>query len=218
MRETAPDARVILHVAQPENVARWFRGITGDGGVTDFDVIGFSFYELWSDVDMQSIDDYVAAWRNEFGRDVMIVETAYPWTLDNADGYGNILGATALDTAYATSVAGQRDYMIELVGEVVRGGGSGVMYWEPAWITSGLRDLWDTGSSWENNALFDFDGNAHAGMDWMTRGSGKSSVSRRGLTRRSGQAWGAIPHCCVFAARQAPAFPTQTWATRCSAW
>ena len=61
--------------------------------------------------------------------------------------------------------------MIALVNEVRRGGGTGVMYWEPAWITSRMRDLWGTGSSWENNALFDFDGNAHAGMDWMTVGS-----------------------------------------------
>ena len=82
VREEAPGARVILHIAQPENVARWFRAITA-AGVADFDIIGFSFYELWSDVAMESIGDYIARWRSEFGRDVMIVETAYPWTLES---------------------------------------------------------------------------------------------------------------------------------------
>lgn len=169
VREVAPDARIILHVAQPENVAPFFRGITGAGGVTDFDVIGFSFYELWSDVDMDRIDEYIAAWRDEWrGRDVMIVETAYPFTLENADAYTNILGERALDPEYPTSPEGQRDYMIALTEEVIRGGGSGVMYWEPAWITSRMRDLWGTGSSWENNAFFDFEGNVHAGVEWMT--------------------------------------------------
>ncbi len=166
VRESAPDARVILHVAQPENVANWFRGVTG-AGVTGFDIIGFSYYELWSDVELDRIDEYVARWREEFGRDVMIVETAYPWTLENADDYGNILGPNAVSEAFPATIDGQRAYMIELINEVRRGGGSGLMYWEPAWIASRMRDLWGTGSSWENATLFDFEGNAHAGFDWM---------------------------------------------------
>ena len=167
VRGSAPGARVILHIAQPENVANWFRGITS-AGVHDFDIIGFSYYELWSDVPLDRVDEYVRRWREEFRRQVMIVETAYPWTLDNADAYGNILGAEAVSERFPATVDGQRAYLSELVGEVARGGGSGVMYWEPAWITSRMRDLWGTGSSWENAALFDFEGNAHAGFDWMS--------------------------------------------------
>jgi arabinogalactan endo-1,4-beta-galactosidase len=30
-----------------------------------------------------------------------------------------------------------------------------------------MKDLWGTGSSWENNTLFDFEGNIHAGFDFM---------------------------------------------------
>ena len=68
---------------------------------------------------------------------------------------------------YEATVEGQRQFMIDLVKEVLDGGGSGVFYWEPAWITSNMKDLWGTGSSWENNTLFDFEGNAHAGFDFM---------------------------------------------------
>ena len=168
VREAAPGARIILHVAQPENVAAWFDGVM-TAGVQDFDIIGFSYYENWSDVPLDSIDAYIAGWRTHFERDVMIVETAYPWTLDGDDDYGNILGEGAIAPGFPATVMGQRAYMMALVAEVMRGGGTGLMYWEPAWISSGMRDLWGTGSSWENNALFDFDGNAHAGFDWMTR-------------------------------------------------
>jgi len=51
---------------------------------------------------------------------------------------------------------------------LVSGGGSGLMYWEPAWITSSMRDLWGTGSSWENNALFDFTGKALPSMGYFS--------------------------------------------------
>ena len=57
--------------------------------------------------------------------------------------------------------------MKDLTQQVIDGGGSGIMYWEPAWITSSLKDEWGTGSSWENNAFFDFNGNVLPGIDFM---------------------------------------------------
>jgi len=30
-----------------------------------------------------------------------------------------------------------------------------------------LRDLWGTGSSWENNTFFDFEGNVNLGIEYM---------------------------------------------------
>ncbi len=168
VREVVPDAEIVLHVAQPENVAPWFDAMTTDGGVTDFDVVGASYYALWSDQPLESISDHVAAWREAWGKDVMIVETAYPWTTANADGYPNILGAEAIVDGFPATPEGQRDYMAALVRAVVAGGGRGVIYWEPAWISSGLRDLWGTGSSWDNATLFDAGGRAHTGMEFYT--------------------------------------------------
>ena len=167
VREAAPAARVVIHIAQPENVGGFFSSIVA-AGVTDFDVIGVSYYPLWSDVALSDISQRVSAWRATYGKDVMVVETAYPWTLGNADGYGNILGPDALVAGRPATPEGQRDFMIALVREVIDGGGSGVFYWEPGWITSGMRDLWGTGSSWDNATLFDFDGRAHAGFAFYT--------------------------------------------------
>ena len=172
VREVAPDARIMLHVAQPENVGWWFAGLRSAGDVTDFDIIGVSYYPLWSEQEMSGLSTLISSWRATYRKDVMIVEAAYPWTLANADGYGNILGQTALVTGYPATPEGQLAFMTDLVEEVVDGGGTGVFYWEPAWITSGMKDLWGTGSSWDNATLFNAQGQAHAGFGFYTHDYG----------------------------------------------
>lgn len=167
VRDVSSSIRVVLHIAQPENVGWWISGIRS-AGVTDFDIVGFSYYSQWSSEPLSGISDRVSAWRLAFGKDVMVVETAYPWTTGNADSYGNILGRNSLATGYPATIEGQRDYMIRLVQEVLDGGGTGVFYWEPAWITSGLRTQWGSGSAWDNATLFDFDGEAHDGFGFYT--------------------------------------------------
>lgn len=162
------DTKVILHVAQPENVEWWFNNITAGGGVSDFDIIGFSYYAPWSDVPLNKMADNVSSFRQAFNKQVMIVETAYSWTTQNADSYNNIFGPDSQESGYPISKDGQLKYMTDLVQQVINGGGKGVFYWEPAWITSNMKDKWGTGSAWENNALFDFEGNLHKGIDYMT--------------------------------------------------
>lgn len=166
--ETGSQIKVMLHVAQPENVDYWFENVISIGGVTDFEVVGFSYYPKWSEISINRISNYVANFKAVYDREVMILETAYPWTLTNADSYGNILGSDSVIDGYEATIEGQRQFMIDLVKEVMDGGGTGVFYWEPAWITSNLKDLWGTGSSWENSTFFDYEGNAHGGFDFMT--------------------------------------------------
>ncbi|MDX1637057.1 MAG: glycosyl hydrolase 53 family protein [Balneolaceae bacterium] len=165
---TGKKIKIILHVAQPENVDRWFRMVTNKGEVRDFDILGFSYYPKWSTVTVDQIDQFVTDFRNSYNREVMIMETAYAWTLNNADQYGNILGNESLLEPYSATPAGQRQFMTDLTSKVIAGGGTGIFYWEPAWISSGMKDLWGEGSSWENSTFFDFDGNLHEGIDYMT--------------------------------------------------
>jgi len=166
--ESDTDAKIILHIAQPENAEWWFENITTNGEVTDFDIIGLSYYSQFSDTPLSGLSSYIQSLRTTFEKDVMIVETAYPWTLENADNYTNIFGQNSLESSYSASKDGQLEYFIDLTQAVIEGGGSGVMVWEPAWITSNMKDLWGTGSSWENNAFFDFEGELHRGIDFMT--------------------------------------------------
>lgn len=165
--QSAVKPRIIIHVAQPENVEAWFDAVTGAGQVQDFDVIGFSYYSKWSTVALDAVDGYVRRWKSRYGKAVMLVETAYPWTSVDADSYTNLFSTADIEPGYPATPTGQYDYLVRLTQEVVAGGGTGVQYWEPAWITSGLKDPWGSGSSWDNCTLFDAQGNVLPGMGFM---------------------------------------------------
>jgi|1048.fasta_scaffold06263_3 arabinogalactan endo-1,4-beta-galactosidase len=160
--------KIILHVAQYKNAKGFVQGITSKG-VQDFDIIGISHYEKWSEgYSFPQITNITRELINQYGKEVMIVETACPWTSQNADTYSNIISGLEPFAGYPATKQGQSDYMKALTQALITGGGSGLMYWEPAWITSSMQDLWGTGSSWENNALFDFTGKALPAMDYFT--------------------------------------------------
>jgi arabinogalactan endo-1,4-beta-galactosidase len=161
--------QIILHVAQLNNAAFWCSNVVTAGAVTDFDVIALSHYSKWATInDMAAIKANISSLKTTYGKKVMIVETGYPFTITNADSYNNSIDAGAAVTGYTINNAGQYGYMKDLTQAMISGGGSGIMYWEPAWITSSLKDLWGTGSSWDNMTLFDQAGNTLPGMDYMT--------------------------------------------------
>lgn len=167
VRDVEPDTDIILHIANPVNIEWWFGGLTSEGNVSDFDIIGFSYYPLWhNDIGIAQLDDAIAEMRQTFNREVMIMEVAYPWTIDGNDDYNNQFGGNEV-SGYPITPEGQLDLMITITQNLIDGGGTGIFYWEPAWITSDLRDSWGAGSSWENNAFFDYDGNANQAFDYQ---------------------------------------------------
>jgi arabinogalactan endo-1,4-beta-galactosidase len=148
--------RVMLHVAQPENVEPWFTAAAA-AGVRDFDYIGVSYYPKWSKLDMAQAERALAQVKSRFKADIIIVEVSYPWTLQDAgDHASNLLGADSLLRGYPATKAGQRRFMDDLVQMTLRAGGVGVVYWEPAWVSTACKTRWGTGSHWENATLFDF--------------------------------------------------------------
>jgi arabinogalactan endo-1,4-beta-galactosidase len=163
--------QIILHVAQLQNAAYWCNNVITNGAVNDFDIIGLSHYSEWSSVNaMVDITSGIRNLKTTYGKKIMIVETGYPFTTTNADSYNNLIDATAAVSGYPLNANGQFSYMKDLTQAVIAGGGAGVMYWEPAWITSALKDPWGTGSSWDNMTLFDQEGNNLPAMDYMTYG------------------------------------------------
>ncbi len=168
VRDASPLIKILLHVADPKNIDWWFGNMTTKGKVTDYDIIGFSYYPLWhTTISPDQLTSTVSAMRTKYSRPLMILETAYPWTTQNADSYANIFGSQAPLTGYPFTPEGQDNLMKSLAQKMIDGGGVGMVYWEPAWITSDAKDLWGTGSSWENNAYFDFNGNYQPSVDFM---------------------------------------------------
>lgn len=158
---------IIIHIAQPENVYAWFQGLAAKG-LTDYDIIGFSYYYNWSGVVLANLSDYVSLLKNTYHKDIMVMETAYPWTTGDADSYSNIIDIKELESGYPATEEGQYEYLHDLTQEIIDGGGKGIFIWEPAWITSSMKDLWGTGSSWDCNTFFDFLGNTIKGIEFMS--------------------------------------------------
>lgn len=160
--------KVILHIADPKNVKWFFDNLTTTGGVTDFEIIGFSYYPLWhTTITPDKLSETIAGFKTAYSKDVMILETAYPWTMETNDSYTNLFGSDPILPGYSYTRQGLEKLLTDMAQEVHDGGGLGMIYWEPAYISSNMKDAGGTGSSWENCAFFDFSGNAIPAIDYM---------------------------------------------------
>ncbi len=155
--DPADSVRIVIHVDRGGDMAGsiWFFDRLLAEGI-DFDVIGQSFYPWWHGTlgDLEANLDTLAG---RYGKDIAIVETAYPWTLGWHDDEHNMVGLPEhLHDGYPATVEGQGLFLSDLM-EVVAGvresRGLGIFYWAPDWISSPGK-----GSAWENVALFDFEG------------------------------------------------------------
>jgi len=158
--------RIMLHIAQPENVEQWFLEATRHG-VDGYDLIGISYYRKWSKMDMAGLGAVINRVRHTYpGKDVVVVETAYPFTEAHQDQNGNLMGADSAFAPYEVTPQGQARYMHDLMQLTLDNGGVGVVYWEPAWVSTSCKTRWGTGSNWENATFFDFDGKPLPVLDW----------------------------------------------------
>ena len=167
---TGKSVKVALHIAGPAN-AGWLMEGFWSHGVTDFDVIGLSYYWAWhKPTSIQDAGNIVAELRQLYpGKEVMIFETGYPWTSEWEDNANNLI--TELNPAYApASPANQRKWLVDMTQEVINKGATGVLYWEPAWQSSPCWTPWGQGSHQEHATFFDFQNNllTGGGMDFMT--------------------------------------------------
>jgi arabinogalactan endo-1,4-beta-galactosidase len=160
-----PSTTIMLHLAEGGNnsgARHWFDQVIARD--VPFDVIGLSHYTYWhgSLADLQvNLNDLAARYQ----KDVVIAETAYPFTLAEADAQKNIVhSADQLTPGYAATEAGQAANLRDItavVRAVPDGRGLGIFYWEPTW-TAVPGNGWDpadpdSGNEWENQALFNFD-------------------------------------------------------------
>jgi len=163
-----PAIKVVLHYDNGGNnsgTVGWFDNAQSRG--VEWDVIGLSYYPVWHgslrDLD-HNMDDVSA----RYDKDVIVVETAYPWTAQNGDSQPNTYTNTG-PVSYPMSPAGQAQFLNDLVGRIKAvpdGRGKGFFYWEPEWIpVVGAGWKVGEGDQWDNVTLFDFKGNALRSLD-----------------------------------------------------
>jgi arabinogalactan endo-1,4-beta-galactosidase len=158
---------ILLHVAQPENTTWWFTQAEA-AGITDFDVIGISYYPQWSSYSIADMSAQVGYLRERFGKQVMVLETAYAWTREAVDESASNILTQGL-RGYPFSPDGQLRFMTDLTQSLISNGAIGVVYWEPAWVSTGCSTRWGQGSHWENATFFDFqnDNEILQGIDFL---------------------------------------------------
>ena len=148
--DTQDTLKIISHVSSGGN---WFfNNLIGQG--VDIDILSISYYPMWHGT-LSDLNQNMDELGNEFQKPVLIVETAYPFTLQWNDNTNNILGLeTQLLEDYEASEEGQFTFLHDLIILVDENDyGLGICYWAPDWISTN-----QFGSPWENQALFDFDG------------------------------------------------------------
>lgn len=141
---------IISHVSSGGN---WFFNNLIEQGV-NVDILGISYYPMWHGT-LVDLNQNIDVLFNQFQKPVIVLETAYPFTLLWNDTVNNILGLeNQLIDDYEASEEGQYSFLSDLIALVDDNEfGYGVCYWSPEWISTD-----QFGSPWENQALFDFDG------------------------------------------------------------
>lgn len=164
--------KTMIHLAGTDvwTYHNFFDKLITENKVNDFDIIGLSFYPFWHGTmdDLKNTMNDISA---RYNKDVIAVETAYGYTLNDADSEKNNFGATEEKVGgYKATVQGQatalRDVMAT-VSSVNDNRGLGIFYWAPDWVPNpkvGWKNP-DGGNGWDNQTLFDTKGNALDSMD-----------------------------------------------------
>jgi len=163
--ETASiNPKIALHWSNLAGVNNWYSNMINNGGVTDFDIIGFSYYYAWHGGSIAQLESTVRTLKNNFpGYEVMAVETGYLWT----QNFGGIINVPDPEYLPVTPEK-QLEYMVDYTRAVMRAGGNGVIFWEPAWVHTPCVTPWVTGSSHRHVVFF-----APVTNNFMENGGGK---------------------------------------------
>jgi arabinogalactan endo-1,4-beta-galactosidase len=150
--------QIMIHIdrSTDSTACKWFFDNLNLYNV-QFDCIGLSYYPWWDGM-LEQVTANLNYLADRYNKELIITETAYPWTLAWDDTTNNIVGLQSqLLPGYPATVDGQKSFITNLIS-IVRNThlnlGKGIFYWEPLDISTPTF-----GSGWENLTFFDFNGN-----------------------------------------------------------
>ncbi|CAL2103096.1 glycoside hydrolase, family GH53 lipoprotein precursor. Putative arabinogalactan endo-beta-1,4-galactanase [Tenacibaculum sp. 190130A14a] len=154
VREHSQTSKIILHFAGIDGADWFFNQVK----TFDYDIIGLSYYPIWHGKSIAELETKMNSLATTHNKQILIAETAYPFTLDWNDWTNNIVGLQEhlILPEYPASKEGQRLFVkkMKTICNKVQNG-IGFCYWGGelvAWKgTEGID-----ASPWENQALFDF--------------------------------------------------------------
>ncbi|GMA63815.1 glycosyl hydrolase 53 family protein [Alicyclobacillus fastidiosus] len=166
--------KIVLHLAGDSSgsvgtftsdLNTWTTGSTA----VDFDVIGISYYPYYHGT-MAQDSNILDTLASMYHKPVIVAETSEGWTLAQGDNTINTFDQNAAYTAgYTPTPQGQAEEIRDVINNVANvpnDMGLGMFYWGSDWLP-GDATGWTAGqgSSWENQALFDFNGHALPSMN-----------------------------------------------------
>lgn len=153
VRDNSQTCRIILHYAGYEGAVTFFDQLAE----LDFDIIGLSYYPMWHGKQPGLLETALDTLGKRFGKEVMIAETAYPFTLGWNDWTNNVVGLEEqLVDGYPATPAGQKAFLQEIRRIATSNEKSaGFAYWGGEWVAFKGTQATD-GSSYENQAFYDF--------------------------------------------------------------
>lgn len=210
VRSFDSNIKVVIHVTNPEQykMTTWAKNLSDNN--VDYDILATSYYPSWHGT-FANLKSQLATVKSTYGKDVMVAETSYAFTLEDTDGHENTVRQGANDTMmcetqYPFSPQGQASYLRDLIAAVNEAGGIGVYWWESAWITVGdTTGL--TGSGYTARV------NANKAL-WEKYGSGwASSYSAQYDPDDAGKWYGgsAVDNQALFAADGSALDSVNTW-------
>ncbi|MEN8816087.1 MAG: glycosyl hydrolase 53 family protein [Nonlabens sp.] len=160
VRTVSPDTKIMIHRAGISDSAYFFDELNSRN--IDFDIAGLSYYPWWHGSDITTSENELRSFAAGINQKIMIVETAYPFTIAWNDNLNNIIGLNnQLSSGFPATLEGQHAFMLrihDLMKNLPNDQGLGYCYWSPDWVAHNRGvDSFMNGSSWENMALFNFD-------------------------------------------------------------
>ncbi len=181
------DIKVVVHytrIDEPEGIDDIAWSLASFG--VDYDIFALSFYPFW-DGTFENMQEVAKNLQEKYGKQVVIAETSYCYTSEDGDGCENsFLGTTDLVDGYAATVQSQATMIRDVCAAAHEANVLGIFYWEGTWIpvgeaTQDNSPIWEKygsgwassyaadydpedaglyygGCSWDNQAMFDFDG------------------------------------------------------------
>jgi len=157
IRATNSNTKIILHYAGYNGAQTFFNKFKN----SDYDIIGLSYYPKWHGKSLQALANTLNILSVTFDKEILIAETAYPFTFNWNDLTNNIIGSNdQILPEYPATPNGQHDFL-NMIKSIVKATNKGVgfCYWGGELIAFKGQQA-TNGSPWENQALFDFNNKA----------------------------------------------------------
>ncbi len=196
------EIRVSIHLTDLQNadgLLGILRTLIARGA--EFDEVALSYYPFWHGT-LDDLQYIIRRIHGDFGKRVFIAETSWPFTLEDGDGSGNVIGYDP--GMYPVSPEGQAEAMRAIIRTAAEEGARGLFWWGGIWTpVSPDREknlsLWETcgsgwatrfansydpehvgedygGCAWDNQAMFDFSGHPLPVLDLFRQLAGTVEV------------------------------------------